>query len=41
MINLVAIDFDDTLSLTEQATFALENETAALMVFSPMTEKLT
>lgn len=39
MIKLVVIDFDDTLSLTEQATFAIENETAALMGFSPMSRE--
>lgn len=39
MIKLVAIDFDDTLSLTEQATFAIENETAALMGFPPMSHE--
>jgi HAD superfamily hydrolase (TIGR01549 family) len=37
MIKLVIIDFDDTLSLTEEACFHIENETAKELGFSPMT----
>lgn len=37
MIKLVIIDFDDTLCLTEEATFLIENETAKLLGFPPMT----
>ncbi len=39
MIQLVVIDFDDTLCLTEQAAFELENETARRMGFNPMTRE--
>ena len=39
MIQLVVIDFDDTLCLTEQAAFELENETARRMGFKPMTRE--
>lgn len=37
MIKLVIIDFDDTLSLTEEACFYLENETAKQLGFPHMT----
>ena len=36
MIKLVILDFDDTLCLTEEATFQLENEVALSMGFKPM-----
>jgi len=36
VIKLVIIDFDDTLSLTEEACFHLENHIATKMGFSPM-----
>lgn len=39
MIKLVIIDFDDTLSLTEEACFHLENETARQLGFPPMTRE--
>lgn len=39
MIKLVIIDFDDTLSLTEEACFRLENETARQLGFPPMTRE--
>jgi HAD superfamily hydrolase (TIGR01549 family) len=39
MIKLVVIDFDDTLSLTEEACFHLENETARQLGFAPMTRE--
>lgn len=37
MIKLVIIDFDDTLCMTEEACFNLENEIAVSMGFPPMT----
>lgn len=37
MIRLVVIDFDDTLSLTEEAFFHIENHIAEKMGFDPMT----
>jgi len=36
MIKLVVLDFDDTLCLTEEATFHLENQIAKDMGFEPM-----
>ena len=39
MIKLVIIDFDDTLSMTEEACFHLENETAGQMGFPPMSRE--
>ena len=36
MIKVVILDFDDTLCLTEEACFDLENEIAVSMNFSPM-----
>lgn len=39
MIKLVIIDFDDTLSLTEEACFYIENEAAMQLGFSPMTRE--
>jgi phosphoglycolate phosphatase len=36
MIKIVILDFDDTLCLTEEACFKIENEIAAEMGFSPM-----
>ena len=36
MIKLVIIDFDDTLTMTEEAFFHIENMVAARMGFSPM-----
>lgn len=39
MINLVIIDFDDTLSMTEEACFHIENETAQKLGFPPMTRE--
>lgn len=40
MIKVVIFDFDDTLCLTEEACFQLENKIAAEMGFSPMTRKI-
>ncbi len=37
MIKLVAIDFDGTLSMTEEATFLIENKVATQMGHKPMT----
>ncbi len=37
MIKLVLVDFDDTLCLSEEACFNLENEIAEKLGFSPMT----
>jgi len=37
MIKLILVDFDDTLCLTEEACFRLENEIAAQLGFGPMT----
>jgi phosphoglycolate phosphatase len=37
MIKLILVDFDDTLCLSEQACFSLENEIAARLKFPPMT----
>jgi phosphoglycolate phosphatase len=39
MFKVVIIDIDDTLFLTEEATFHLENEVAKSMGFLPMTRK--
>ena len=39
MIKLVVLDFDDTLSLTEEACFYIENEAAQQLGFSPMTRE--
>lgn len=39
MIKLVIIDFDDTLSLTEEACFEIENHIAEKLGFPPMTRK--
>lgn len=39
MIKLVALDFDDTLAMTEEATFQMENETARRMGYPPMTRE--
>jgi phosphoglycolate phosphatase-like HAD superfamily hydrolase len=39
MIKLVVIDFDDTLCLTEEATFFIENEVAVEMGYTPMTRE--
>jgi len=39
MIKLVIIDFDDTLSLTEEAFFGIENHIANGMGFPPMTRE--
>lgn len=39
MIKLVVIDFDDTLSMTEEACFHLENETASQLGFQPMSRE--
>jgi HAD superfamily hydrolase (TIGR01549 family) len=39
MIKLVVIDFDDTLCLTEEATFHIENEVAIEMGYAPMTRE--
>lgn len=36
MIKLILVDFDDTLCLSEQACFLLENEIAAQLGFPPM-----
>lgn len=40
MIKLVLIDFDDTLCLTEEACFTLENSVAQKMGFPPMTREV-
>lgn len=39
MIQLVAIDFDDTLCMTEEICFHIENETAKKLGYSPMTRE--
>ncbi len=39
MIKIVIIDFDDTLCLTEEACFKLENDIAGQMRLPPMTRK--
>lgn len=39
MFKLVVVDFDDTLCLTEKATFKLENYIASKMGFAPMKHK--
>ncbi len=39
MIKLVILDFDDTLSLTEEAFFYLENKIAEKLGFPPMTRE--
>lgn len=39
MIKLVVVDFDDTLCMTEEATFHLENQIAVSMGFEPMTRE--
>jgi phosphoglycolate phosphatase len=39
MIKLVIVDFDDTLTLTEEAAFAIENSVAEQMGFLPMTRE--
>jgi len=39
MIKLILVDFDDTLYLSEEACFHLENKIAARLGFSPMTRK--
>ncbi|MDP2637710.1 MAG: HAD family hydrolase [Candidatus Levybacteria bacterium] len=39
MIKLVIIDFDDTLSLTEEAFFKIENHIAEKLGFAPMTRE--
>lgn len=38
MIKVVVLDFDDTISLTEEICFKLENEIAVSMGFPPMTK---
>jgi phosphoglycolate phosphatase-like HAD superfamily hydrolase len=40
MIKLILVDFDDTLCLSEEACFRLENEIAAKLGFSPMTREI-
>lgn len=40
MIKLILVDFDDTLCLSEEACFHLENEIAAKMGFPPMTRNV-
>jgi phosphoglycolate phosphatase len=40
MIKLILVDFDDTLCLSEEACFHLENEIAARLNFPPMTRAL-
>jgi phosphoglycolate phosphatase len=40
MIKLALFDFDDTLCMTEEACFHLENEAAATLGFGPMTREL-
>jgi phosphoglycolate phosphatase len=37
MIKLILVDFDDTLCLSEEACFQLENEIASMLHFPPMT----
>ena len=39
MIKLILVDFDDTLYLSEEACFHLENKIAARLGFSPMSRK--
>lgn len=39
MIKLVMVDFDDTLSMTEDAFFGIENHVAQTMGFEPMTRE--
>lgn len=39
MIKLVLVDFDDTLCLSEEACFRVENEIAAKLGFPPMTRE--
>ena len=39
MIKLVVVDFDDTLCLTEEATFHIENEVAVELGYAPMTRE--
>jgi len=40
MIKLALFDFDDTLCMTEEACFHLENEAASHLGFAPMTREL-
>jgi len=40
MIKAVILDFDDTLFMTERASFAIENEIAGLLGFEPMTHHM-
>ncbi|MCU0652766.1 MAG: HAD family hydrolase [Candidatus Pacebacteria bacterium] len=40
MIKVVIVDFDDTLTMTEEAFFNIENEVAAGMGFAPMTRQV-
>lgn len=40
MIELVVIDFDDTLSLTEESCFKIENHIAQNLGFPPMTREI-
>ena len=40
MIKLVLFDFDETICMTEEACFHLENETAQSMGFSPMSREI-
>jgi len=40
MIKLVLVDFDDTLCLSEEACFGLENEIAGILQFPPMTRAM-
>ncbi len=40
MIKLVLVDFDDTLVLSEESCFHLENEIAAIMEYEPMTRDI-
>lgn len=40
MIKLIIIDFDDTLSLTEETYFHIENHVAQKMGFKPMTREV-
>jgi len=40
MIKLILVDFDDTLCLSEEACFHLENEIAAKLGFSPMSREI-
>jgi phosphoglycolate phosphatase len=39
VIKAVILDFDDTLFMTEQASFEIENETAGLLGLAPMTRE--